>query len=113
MEYITEELRGLAKRADMQDGECVLLDDAANEIDRLTALVEQQWQPIETAPKDGTEILARGEHLSVSVVRYEEHHSCWAYTMGCGSDDHAVFYAFMRVTPTHWMPLPPTQQEGE
>ena len=64
--------------------------------------VAQQWQPIETAPKDGTRVLAT-----------------WDYTW-CQSGPHAEvcetnesgewFYSYdgdgPQKPPTHWMPLP-------
>ena len=52
-----------------------------------------EWQPIETAPKDGREIL--GWFGSASVIRWHiGTESFW--TDG-----------FMRLRePTHWMPLP-------
>lgn len=51
------------------------------------------WQPIETAPKDGTRILLRGEH-SHSVSYW------WPYVWM--PDTHNGVQK-----PTHWMPLPP------
>jgi len=54
-----------------------------------------EWQPIETAPRDGTEIIAfdpRADLDPVFLVHYEEYH--W-YDRGG------------RIwMPTHWMPLP-------
>lgn len=55
-----------------------------------------QWQPIETAPRDGTPILAYvPEYVveSVCVVEYSDRWSTW-YCVGDACD------------PTHWMPLP-------
>lgn len=61
------------------------------------------WQPIETAPKDGTFIL--GWHPALSwphgrqdVVAWDETHLHW--TDGC----------FEVSWPTHWMPLPEPPQ---
>jgi Protein of unknown function (DUF551) len=55
-----------------------------------------EWQPIETAPRDGTEILlfARGQHDDVyrGVGQWSEHSNSW-------------FWSFA-IRPTHWMPLP-------
>ena len=50
------------------------------------------WQPIETAPKDGTEILA-WDGIEHKIARWDEP-SGWFL-----SD-------WMRCYPTHWQPLP-------
>jgi hypothetical protein len=64
------------------------------------------WQPIETAPKDGTEIL---------IVRAEEDSA--AYRVAYWDEDGDVPYMWHvsdavdgfnhhKDLPTHWMPLP-------
>ena len=80
------------------------------------------WQPIETAPKDGAEILGWREDCGVLLIRW----SAPAYFMttdemekaASGDDDWmdaedwfcADFIAGCRLedteAPTHWMPLP-------
>lgn len=81
-------------------------------IDRLAAMaqpaVPQGWQPIETAPKDGTPILA---------------FICWldGPCVHTGHFSAGEFWPDFRdaasKTPTHWMPLPaaptPSQGNGE
>lgn len=68
------------------------------------ALAEPQWRPIETAPKDGTQLLLVSED-GVQVVGY------W------GKHNHVPLYGWLRpvelygeevdgLDPTHWMPLP-------
>jgi hypothetical protein len=87
------------------------------EIKHLTAEVEKlkaalQWQPIETAPKDGTEILVSGgtyswdtdygresPHTWVSMASWREQR--WQGERSGGHDEY-FFYK-----PTHWMHLPP------
>ncbi len=66
------------------------------------------WQPIETAPKDGTDILVLNEEgvfeASADDGRWiplaSDYHGC-----GCCSE------AFEE--PSHWMPLPPPPAGGE
>ena len=53
----------------------------------------QQWQPIETAPKDGTYILALDINKNIF-------HVLW-------SDYWMTVWGFSEVDATHWMPLPP------
>jgi hypothetical protein len=54
------------------------------------------WQPIETAPQDGTDILVwDGE---VCATCYWSEHG-WSLTVTYGDEDDVVF-------PTHWQPLP-------
>ena len=53
------------------------------------------WQPIETAPKDGTEILLwepKGEGICIG---------CYYPTTGWNNGYDKLLH-----TPTHWMPLP-------
>lgn len=77
------------------------------------------WQPIETAPKDGTEILAWREDCGVFIARwttceefcteqeldeldeetiFQEDWFCADFIQGCRLEG--------REAPTHWMPLP-------
>ena len=81
------------------------------------------WQPIETAPKDGTEILLHGAgrttygqwaapsktpHLHYQdgfapEEVWEEFDPYWASWDGGFTDEHP---------PTHWRPLPPPPKEA-
>ena len=57
--------------------------------------VDTGWQPIETAPRDGTDILTYCQ--GARSVRY------W----GRGEDDEMAWLPRIRGQfPTHWMPLP-------
>lgn len=63
----------------------------------LTDLAQErtpQWQPIESAPKDGTRILGVNEEFgTVRVTWWDEAHQSFAsFALGL----------------THWMPLPPS-----
>jgi hypothetical protein len=59
------------------------------------------WQPIETAPKDGTQILLAvyfsGAGWGIAAGGWEQKRSHWWSWMFNGGDD---------AQPTHWMPLP-------
>lgn len=70
-----------------------------------------EWQPIETAPKDGTVIIVWTNHDEVEVTS-------WYQTKGYGYEPVPGTEFFREVrgkvlyegwngnTPTHWMPLP-------
>lgn len=70
------------------------------------------WQPIETAPKDGTEVLLGGVSTPfangvnpawVDIGSFEERGycgSCW-YSSATDRDGDRL-----DCDPTHWMPLP-------
>jgi hypothetical protein len=60
------------------------------------------WQPIETAPKDGTEVLLwiKGDEESPRKGRWEERLDLRRGHKWC------VAYGWCEDTPTHWMPLP-------
>lgn len=58
----------------------------------------QYWQPIETAPKDGTEILIYSRYGDQYVVSYDDSFNApWRVRNEEGLNAHI---------PTHWMPLP-------
>ena len=60
---------------------------------------EREWKPIETAPKDGTDVLAYVPETDQQFVIYwHQHDKCWAYAV-C---ELGTIYCI----PTHWMPLP-------
>ena len=92
---------------------------AAIEADRRLRAVPggMVWQPIETAPKDGTHILAILPDSDTCHV------ICWAdaskgIRVGCGVYGwHVAWDGYPcagHSTPTHWMPLPaaPTAAAG-
>jgi len=73
-----------------------------------------EWQPIETAPKDGTWIIVFGgitgddeEDRSFAVAQ-------WSNLLNGGTTDPRWMFAWydggyygQYYDPTHWMPLPP------
>jgi hypothetical protein len=71
-----------------------------------------EWQPIETAPRDGTRILATGGGLdaNMEVVSYLVDTGAWEtpnYVLD-DRDNEAEGYS----RPTHWMPLPAPPKEA-
>lgn len=68
-----------------------------------------EWQPIETAPKDGTKILLTpGEVETVTIGSFERPHlvgeTGWR-SIERDSDAWGCTYR-MDIKPTHWMPIP-------
>lgn len=62
------------------------------------------WFPIETAPKDGTEILVHTKYGNFYVVSYDDVFSApWRVRNDEGLGEK---------TPTHWMPLPEAPNGG-
>ena len=58
------------------------------------------WKPIETAPKDETEVI--GYHSGmVSIIWFTDGEWCW--------QDN---YLSLLGEPTHWMPLPKPPKES-
>lgn len=56
-----------------------------------------EWQPIETAPKDGTHVLAY-DGSNMTTVKWDRDY--WALIeQGYYAEDNEWW-------PTHWMPLP-------
>lgn len=64
--------------------------------------VKSLWQPIETAPKDGTHILVSRVADPASTYR-EIHVMCWKYDTWLSTWD---FGDRAHNMPTHWTPLP-------
>lgn len=74
-----------------------------------------EWQPIKTAPKDGTLILLRG-YIWVEVGFFAENFVCETCNHGLRGwvDQHTEAvgkvacdpYDFGLNKPTHWMPIP-------
>lgn len=71
------------------------------------ALVSQGWQPIETAPRDGTWILVRQSDVlepSVAVCAFDPECSEGGWWMCCDGKNPEI--PLRGPSPTHWMPLP-------
>lgn len=72
-----------------------------------------KWEPIESAPKDGSPILAcaaLGHYVPITAYWSSYHpnatgEKCWRTSLICGNKLHEL---------THWMPLPqPPVTEGD
>jgi hypothetical protein len=57
---------------------------------------EDKWQPIETAPKDGTIILTWQGGVRWRITCYNPHVKEW----------HYIGIEYSKEAPTYWMPLP-------
>lgn len=69
-----------------------------------------EWQPIETAPKDGTRILGYGmvafeTKPSMATVRWADTYDEW----NCDPNECSE-YSPEKCELTHWMPLPEPPQ---
>ena len=72
------------------------------------------WQPIETAPKDGREVLALG--LRHGDYGYTDDEKGWTGIrwMNKGWQETKPTGRYSNgFTPTHWMPLPAPPEAGE
>jgi hypothetical protein len=78
-----------------------------------------EWRPIETAPRDGTELLGFWRYLDANgrsycegmrVISWDESWQGW-------HDDEDETHTYGAATNTglytHWMPLPPPPTVGE
>ena len=67
------------------------------------------WQPIETAPRDGTWVLCAWKNsigqFGIPTVLYW-HGECWT-----NIDPALTPVVQNALKPTHWMPLPPSPDE--
>lgn len=70
------------------------------------------WQPIETAPKDGTHVLVRGTQKTWTCTRIACRHERPSWS---GPGVHVSWLTVpgdWQFTPTHWMPLPPPPEQS-
>jgi hypothetical protein len=67
------------------------------------ALEAKQWQPIETAPKDGTRILLFTKMYGPSTGHWDAFNGSWVL--------HSVLNSEAEIT--HWQPLPTPPTEDE
>jgi hypothetical protein len=68
-----------------------------------------QWQPIETAPKDGTDVMVwDGEVRTLSTWGKTAHVPIYGWLQIAWADPEDA--DLMYPQPTHWMPLPSAQK---
>jgi hypothetical protein len=62
-----------------------------------------EWKPIESAPKDGTDLLLFSEEVGFAAGCFftREEAGCFCGWFGTCADGRVI------TNPTHWMPLPP------
>lgn len=74
-----------------------------------------EWQPIETAPKDGTKVLIVNDEGAIDVAGYIEQwneRDEWVRKAKDGDvyrtvrEDRGYWGTGTAYCPTHWMPLP-------
>ena len=85
-----------------------------------------KWQPIETAPKDGTEIIGWGEDCGVILIRWDapvnflsekeldklDEESAESEDWFCADFIEGLRLEDKKELPTHWMPLPDPPKEA-
>lgn len=73
-----------------------------------------EWQPIETAPKDETEILVYGEETRTIAgwgMIYSPYGDARRKGWRCEATPDIEGHASDGIEPTHWMPLPAPPRE--
>lgn len=82
------------------------------EIAQIHAENTSQWQPIETAPKDGREVILFWPYITQEGYVTAGH---WQKTFAPGVDDYWYSSSVNSgaTPPTHWQPLPPPPGEEE
>ena len=69
-----------------------------------------EWRPIETAPRDGTQVILCGDYSTdLTIARWDgKHWRCVAdgYDAVEYMSDFGTEYRTFEV-PSHWLPLPP------
>jgi hypothetical protein len=88
--------------------------DCVGEVEQVS-----EWQPIETAPKDGTDVIVMYMHIETQCVfnafYASEGHGWEKRDVGWWSYEHSEVSRILLndfMTPTHWMPLPPPPKEA-
>lgn len=73
----------------------------------VAAFASSVWHPIQTAPKDGSDMLLYGHGVLRSGGVYAKgHHVGWSQVDRAGNVYWATRDPAVDCEPTHWMPLP-------
>lgn len=76
----------------------------AKEVERLRAS-QPQWQPIDTAPKDGSDVLAWGPRWKQpDYIHFRN--GGWCEWVGLDTGEWEPITFSESFLPTHWMPIP-------
>lgn len=83
------------------------LDD---ELADAAARIWEQWQPIETAPKDWSQVILYYQDSGLDDDVMAGYYSCEDGGKDCWMDNYGD-----ELKPTHWMPLPkpPTEEKSQ
>jgi hypothetical protein len=76
----------------------------------VTGETPEGWQPIETAPKDGTPVRLKWESTTVEATGRWCRADKWPQPFST-DDWRDVKGDDVLLMPTHWMPIPPSPQE--
>lgn len=71
------------------------------------------WQPIESAPKDGTQFVMLDNAVKTATVGHWMADVAWINEGALAGQALAKPCWFPLATPTHWMPLPPPPAEQQ
>ena len=103
--------------------------DQSNNYDAIEALRQAlaqpewvgltEWMPIETAPKNGTEVLVMYVHIDTQVV----HNGFWLGANDTDDESDIGWWSYEHsevsriklddwMTPTHWLPLPTLKERN-
>ena len=70
------------------------------------------WQPMETAPKDGTDILIANQHVQFIALADEHDDDGW-WIIDWIEERKAYGWQKSSFLPTHWQPLPQKDSEAD
>jgi len=101
---VSFDLRDIAENGGVAQDEQLVRASEMEKLERANAELRKalEWKPIETAPKDWSNvILANVDDWNESVQGYYDCDAeCWRSMSGIETEHNGECY------PTHWMPLP-------